>query len=194
MRSSLVYAQEVFFSASRTYLKKLESIDSRAVKLALGVPVHSSTLRAYKLAGWLPLSDLRMISAANYITRSRLVDNSNSEEVVIRSDLDFPLRSRKMKCLQTIASYTSDLFNKSGVVLDNIAKSPISPIPSWELERPYFDFEYVDIKKLENPNLLSSIVKEHLYEKYSNHFQVFTDGSVLENDNAGSGFVIPALI
>ena len=73
-----------------------------------------------------------------------------------------------------------------------ISKSPISPIPSWELERPYFDFEYVDIKKLENPNLLSSIVKEHLYEKYSNHFQVFTDGSVLENDNAGSGFVIPA--
>ena len=39
VRPKLIYGQEVYFSAPNTFLKKLQSIDSKAIKLAIGVPV-----------------------------------------------------------------------------------------------------------------------------------------------------------
>ena len=42
MRSKLIYGQEVYFSTPNTLLKKLQSIDSKAIKLAIGVPVHTN--------------------------------------------------------------------------------------------------------------------------------------------------------
>ena len=37
-----------------------------------------------------------------------------------------------------------------------------------------------------------TIVKTHIHEQYQNHLQIFTDGSVLDN-NVGATFVIPTL-
>jgi ribonuclease HI len=52
------------------------------------------------------------------------------------------------------------------------------------------DFE---ISKKENENLLISKVREHIGYNYSNHLKIFTDGSVLNSKQCGSGFVIPDL-
>ena len=46
VRSKLIYGQEVYFSAPNTLLKKLQSIDSKAIKLAIGVPVHTDTSKS----------------------------------------------------------------------------------------------------------------------------------------------------
>ena len=54
-----------------------------------------------------------------------------------------------------------------------------------------FDIEYTDMNKEENPHLLWSIVKSHLTHNYSNHLKIYTDGSALENEQAGAEFVIP---
>ena len=43
VRLKSIYGQEVYFSAPNTLLKKLQSIDSKAIKLAIGVPVHINT-------------------------------------------------------------------------------------------------------------------------------------------------------
>ena len=40
--SKLIYGQEVYFSAPNTHLKKLQSIDNKAVKLSIGVPVYTN--------------------------------------------------------------------------------------------------------------------------------------------------------
>ena len=51
-RSKLIYGQEVYFAAPNTLLKKLQSIDSKAIKLAIGVPVHTNTNKSYKSCQW----------------------------------------------------------------------------------------------------------------------------------------------
>ena len=43
VRSKLIYGQEVYFLAPNTLLKKLKSIDSKVIKLAIGVQVHTNT-------------------------------------------------------------------------------------------------------------------------------------------------------
>ena len=52
VRSKLIYGQEVYFSVPNTLLKKLQSIDSKAIKLAIGVPVHTNTNKSYKSCQW----------------------------------------------------------------------------------------------------------------------------------------------
>ena len=53
-----------------------------------------------------------------------------------------------------------------------------------------FAIEYTGMKKEENPHVLSQRVKSHLVD-YSNHLKIYAYGSVLENEQAGAGFVIP---
>ena len=49
------------------------------------------------------------------------------------------------------------------------------------------------MNKENNVNKIANVAKEHLSRKYPQHLKVFTDGSVLDNSNCGSGFVIPDL-
>ena len=65
VRSRLTYAQESFFSAPKHLLKKLQSVDCKAFKWAIGVSFHTSNLGTYKaeiipldlpeVGVWLPL-------------------------------------------------------------------------------------------------------------------------------------------
>ena len=79
----------------------------------------------------------------------------------------------------------------------DIAATPILPVvpqlPPWEHTLANFDIDYTDIKKDEDPNLLSIEVKSHLVSQYPYHLKVFTDGSVLESGKSGAAFIIPDL-
>ena len=78
MISKLIYGQEVYFSAPNTLLKKLQSIDSKAVKLAIGVPVHTN--KSYAEAGMIFILEQRKLAVSKYVIRSLAVINSVTEE------------------------------------------------------------------------------------------------------------------
>ena len=140
-----------------------------------------------------------MVTTVNFVLqnmsyRSSAIANSVDSETVIRSDIDFPKRAKSITSQMSVATYTADLFELSMVNPRNVApRSPVSPIPPWELHKPAFDIDHTQVKKNESPNILAASVKLHLDNKYQNHLKVFTDGSVLENKQAGAAFVIPAL-
>ena len=56
VRLNLIYSQEVYFSIPNT-LKKLQSIDSKAFKLAVDVLIHTNTIKSYTEAGMISLSE-----------------------------------------------------------------------------------------------------------------------------------------
>ena len=76
VKSKLIYGQEVYFPAPDTLLKKLQSIDSNAVKLAIGVPVHTNANKSYAEAGMVSLSEQRKLRVSKYAIRSLAVINS----------------------------------------------------------------------------------------------------------------------
>ena len=75
MRSKLIYGQEVYLSAPNTLLKKLQSIDSTAIKLAIGVPVHANTSKTYAEAEMISLSEQRKLAISKYVIRNIAVIN-----------------------------------------------------------------------------------------------------------------------
>ena len=47
------------------------------------------------------------------------------------------------------------------------------------------------MNKNENPDILSYLVKFHTADNYSDHLKLFTEGSVIKNDQASTGIVLP---
>ena len=194
VRSKLTYGQEVYFSAPKYLLRKLESIDCKAYKLALGLPYHTSNIKSYREAGVLPLDQYRELAASKFVVRTFSTENYIKEELMLKSDCDFPKRANEISSQATIATYTSRLLESSKINTQNIHVNPShTPIPLWEIPKPFFDINYIEMKKDVNINTTASIAKEHMHEKYQNHLKIFTDGSLLDNNNVGAGFVIPGL-
>jgi len=61
------------------------------------------------------------------------------------------------------------------------------------MDKACFDIEYINEKKNENQNIMVADVQSYIENKYADCLKVYTDGSVLENHDTGSAFVIPAL-
>jgi ribonuclease HI len=195
IRSKLTYAQEILFSAPNYLLKRLLSIDCKGYKLALGLPVHTSNLKTYAEAGVLPLDQYREFSSAKYLLKSQALDN-NMNEISIRSDKDFPKRSKDIKSYSTIATYTKNILRNDMFSIDEINVAQVqyvSPVPTWELIKADFDIDYTTIKKDTQPHVLAALAKSRLFDKYPQHLKIYTDGSVTDGNNAGSAFIIPAL-
>jgi ribonuclease HI len=194
VRSTLTYGQEVYFSAAKYLLNKLQSIDSRAYKLALGVPMPTNTIKTYKEIGVLSLDQQRILAASTYVVRSLSVNNSVRDEILIDSKIEYPKRSRHIPYLMPIFNYTNDLFSSCNIKVSDISPVPIfPPIPPWEHLTAQFDTEYTQHNKEENINVLISEVKEHLGTCYPFHLKIFTDGSLLDSGTCGAGFTIPSL-
>ena len=194
IRSKLTYGQEIYHSAPKTYLNKLQSIDSRGIKLALGLPISTNTLKCYKEVNLLSLDEQRKLATSNYFIRSQQVENSVTSEICIDSDTSFPRQSRKTSYLTPIYNYTKDVFESCNINPLDVQKMPIVPsIPPWEHLSATFDYEYANIHKSDNINLLAIEAKEHISNNYQNHLKIYTDGSVLDSNDCGSAFSIPDL-
>ena len=196
VRSKLTYAQEAFFSAPKHLLQKLQSVDCKAYKIALGLPFHTSCLRTYNEIGILPLDEIRQLASAKYIIRTKTINHNMETELNIMSNKDFPKRAQNIKSQMTINTYTSELFSSDDLTLNDkkIAKRPtFFTTPKWETKRAKFDIDHTPLKKENDVNLLTTSVKSHINEKYPLHFKIYTDGSVLNNNNSGAAFVIPDL-
>ena len=194
VRSKITYAQEVFFSAPQHLLNKLQSIDCKAFKISLGLPIHTSSLKTYGEIGILPLNDMRKLASAKYTTKMKTIAHDMDTELNVKSDVDFPKRARNISSQMTIKTYTSELTNANELCDTVVAKLPqFFPIPKWELERASFDIDHTSLKKDINLNILSTSVQSHINENYPLHLKIFTDGSVLENNNSGAAFLIPDL-
>ena len=189
VRSKLIYGQEVYFSAPNTLLKKLQSIDSKAIKLAIGVPVHTNISRSYGEAGMISLSEQRKLAISKYVIRGLTV----TEEIFIDSNKGYPKSAQNIS-IQPIRNYINDLINESNIDIKSIPVPPTSPhMPQWEHINVKFDTDYTDLKKSESTNILAIQVRKHLNNTYQNHIKIFADGSVLDSLDSGAGFVIPEL-
>ena len=195
VRSRLSYGQEVFFSAPQYLLKKIQSLDCKAFRIALGVPFHTSALGTYKEVGVLPLVEYRQLAVAKYILRTAINDNNIKNEAFLRSDIHFPKRARTIQSLTTLNTYSSELFHEIEINPQEISKSKVTvaPCPPWELQKATFDIIYSSLKKTDNINILKSLVKEHIQNYYPDHIKIYTDGSVLNTNEAGAAFFIPSL-
>ena len=194
VRSRLTYGQENFCSAPKYLIDRLQSIDSKAFKIALGVPISTNTLKCYSEAGVLPLNVQRQLAGAKFITRFLAIPENTFRNDILFSSKDYPNRAKNIPYLKTLYDYCEKIFEECKLNVSEIQESPITPVlPPWEHSQAIFDIDYDPLYKNEDPFRLISNVRMHLENQYKNYLRIYTDGSVIEGSFCGSGFVIPDL-
>ena len=194
IRSKLIYGQEVYFAAPKYLLKKLQSIDSKAIKIALGVPYHANTMKCYNESKILSLEKQRELAISKYVSRSLSVDNSNRFEILMDSDVEYPKFSRHVTYLTPIYNYVRPIMDACEVKLNDIPILPACPnVPPWEHNEASYEIDYASCSKNDNANIVAIDAKILLAEKFNFFLKVYTDGSVTESGYSGFGFYIPAL-
>ena len=103
-RSKATYGQTIDFSAPKSYLKKLQSLDSKAIKLALGISVMRLPWGHIEKQASFHFMKIRKLAAAKYIIRGSFVENHTETDFEWRSDEYFPKRANNGLGLLTIAS------------------------------------------------------------------------------------------
>ena len=194
VRSKLSYAQEVFFNAPPYLLKKLESIDCKSFKIALGVPYHSSNIGTYQEANILPLDYFRKGACTKFVFKVSSTDAFCKKEVSMTSEKDFTKRAINLRSALTIKSFISDLLLESNLQeTEIVARRNFPSIPSWCLMRGFFQINTNTINKELSPHIIKSIIDEEMELFYKDYTKIYTDGSVLSNGNSGAAFLIPSL-
>ena len=130
VRSRITYAQEVYLSAPQYLLKKLQNIDCKAYKIALGVPVHASSLGTYREACVSSLDEQRKLSATKFVFKSFAYETFSKPETNLKIETDFAKRAKTIQSLKPISAFTSDLLNETDLHAKRIESKPtFSSIP-----------------------------------------------------------------
>jgi ribonuclease HI len=154
----------------------------------------------YREIGWLPLNIERKLRVSQYTLRANTVENATNEELNLEFDnandantnacrLKTPKLSSRML---SVANYTEDLCQEAGVSRRDIVPVPDYPSPPWTLDPLKINCSLGPVTKSSNPSLLSVLAKEKIHEEFESAFQIYTDGSKI-NDCVGCAFHIPSL-
>eukprot|EP00745_Piridium_sociabile_P032507 TRINITY_DN548_c0_g1_i12.p1 TRINITY_DN548_c0_g1~~TRINITY_DN548_c0_g1_i12.p1 ORF type:complete len:1198 (+),score=205.51 TRINITY_DN548_c0_g1_i12:1881-5474(+) len=202
VRSRLTYGHEVFFTATDSQWTELERVEMAALKRSLGVHRHAINDLVYQEVGWLPLRDECRRRCANFEVRASAVPNT--VKPALKPDLaphDVAYR-RRMKITKAnlhrqttpLSALTEEIWKKSGTNPEQVTSIPTLPFPPWELEKPQILSPYGKNRTKKNdPLYLATVAKSQLNEQLAHHLHIFTDGSVLETEEAGCAVVIPDL-
>ena len=83
----------MYLSAPKYLLNKLQSLDCKSYKIALGVPFHTSNKEVYETTGILPLENYRELAVSKSVIRASSCNTFIEKELKLRSDIDFPKRA-----------------------------------------------------------------------------------------------------
>lgn len=189
VRSVLSYGKEVYFSAPKSDLHKIVSIDSMALKLALGLPRWASISKTYKEAGVLPILENNLLLTSKYTIKAKSTNNSVWD--VLDESITVCKQIKNKNAYKSIHDYVSPLLDEANVVISNAEEIPVHPYPPWLLETGKFWYSYCSCSKKDNANVIAAAAKELIDSRFKHYLKVYTDGSVDSNKNVGAAFVIP---
>ena len=219
IRSVISYGQECFFAASKTELKFLDTIESIALRIVLGLPPNTPANNLYQEVGWLPLDEERRLRCSQFVIRTQRIVNNLVNPFLfdhkLRTHSANDRLSLKTKGQHNIVGktvtlweFTSPTLASANIALENIEKKEVPPIdpqhePMFLNVNKYSKFTEADkkdrilihhtlepgTKKSDHPLLAGTSANEYIELNFYNHFQIYTDGSVQSNLDSGIGVV-----
>nr|KAG5701330.1 hypothetical protein BaRGS_006104 [Batillaria attramentaria] len=200
VRSRLTYGCEAFFALSKTEYLKLERVELAALKTAIGARKSARNDLVYQEAGWLPLREeckrrCANFQAAMHATETTLGDGLTetvTKETLIRQGLEVKA-PRIYRTTIPMAEHTNDIWSECGANPE-VAQSPKPVFPPWELAKPEYEHRYAEgASKKADSALATTLAREKIEQRFSQHLKIYTDGSVLDSGEVGCAFVIPDL-
>lgn len=184
IRSKLDYGSTLYQFASNHHLKKLDSIQTTALRISLGAYRTSPRLSILAEAGEVPL-DLR---------RTQLTLNfSTTAPSIIPEMFQIPLKSQPQTAPKNVEIRSFVTNYTSNSELQNIILSNSKPLsaPPWTLTSDFIDLSIYDLSfgKSNTPETLYRNLFQEKACQLSQSTKIFTDGSIY-NESRGCAIIV----
>nr|KAG5709638.1 hypothetical protein BaRGS_001688 [Batillaria attramentaria] len=130
-----------------------------------------------------------------HATETTLVDRLTetvTKETLIRQGLEVKA-PQIYRTTTPMAEYTNDIWSECGATPE-VAQTPKPVFPPWELAKPEYEHRYAEgASKKADSALATTLAREKIEQRFSQHLKIYTDGSVLDSGQVGCAFVIPDL-
>ena len=188
VRSKLDYACQVYGTAPKSYLKALDPVHHKGIRLSLGAYVSSPVESLYVEANEPRLAERRDMLQMQYYAR---VKQHSPQQVPVKLDdtsLDRNYERKKGKPL-SLGYVVRQLIGSYHVDMPNIVQLQESKIAPWELSNPVVCTALSGyLKKTTSPQEYFQLFMEHRHEV---DVSIYTDGSRSEV-GVGVGVVVLA--
>lgn len=162
----------------------------RSLKHILDIPSHTNNMAMYSQIGLLPLDLYRQILCASYAIRLYTIEN-NARESYHKESQNTVISYKNS--IHTLPAYVKEVFSLAGTTPQSVCSVSIPPRPPWTLKSAIINLEIPKISKKDLPHIQRTTTLEYLMHTFPSALTIYTDGSKLNTDQVGGGYVIPPL-
>lgn len=191
IRSKIDYGAQIYSCAVTSELKKLDIVQNKALRLALGA-LHSTPGYLLEVeAGVPPLNIRRMEQTVKYWARVQTRHDGNPVNAILGTG--YFIKSCFKNPVLPFGAQAQELAEACGLKGVQVADFRPGQVPPWTLSDPDIDTTLSEkIKKSDLPHLIKSELQTHIDENYPGYLQIFTDGSKCPNSGkVAAAVVIP---
>ena len=181
IRSKLDYGSIVYGSARKSYLKPLDTIHNQSLRLALGAFRTSPVESLYVEANEPSLAHRREQLSLQYAARVA-ANPENPAHAVIFSKPDLKFYNKHPNSIRPLNLRLQENLENTNISPERIVQNNAFNIPNWKVKQPVILFDLKNKTKIETTN---EEYISHFYElkqKYSDHIELYTDGSKHESN------------
>lgn len=184
IRSKIDYACICYSTAKPSYLKKINTIQNTAIKMATGAFHTSPTISLHCESGEIPLDQRRNLLSLSYIYN--LAQNPNNPPFN-----QFFTRKRNQIKLNNETDIQKHITN----IHETLHLPTLKPqknelqTPPWKIQPPKYNTEMCTHNKHTTPPELIRATFQEIKNRYQNHKFIYTDGSHI-NGKTGAAFII----
>ncbi|XP_049904182.1 uncharacterized protein LOC126392679 [Epinephelus moara] len=187
IRSVLDYGCIVYESASKTMLKKLDSIQYQALRVCCGAKKTTPVSALQVEMGEMPLEIRREQISLIYWAHLRGHGENHPAQNILK-----PCQEKERRKVQSFGWTIENRVKESRIADKNMSKTvPLSIVPPWTLEEAIIDLRL--LKKEKGKSVSVSEVNKYINRKYSQFIKVYTDASKSGQNRVGIAFVVPDL-
>nr|KAG5702420.1 hypothetical protein BaRGS_027507 [Batillaria attramentaria] len=107
-----------------------------------------------------------------------------TKETLIRQGLEIKA-PRIYRTTISMAEHTNDIWSECGANPE-VAQTPKPVFPPWELAKPEYEHRYTEgASKKADSALATTLAREKIEQRFSQHLKIYTDGSVLDSGEVG---------
>ena len=180
VRSSLDYGCAILSSARKSYLKKLEPIQNKGLRICLWAfrtsPMQSLYVEANETPLYLRFDKL----CIQYALKLRSNADNPAYDVVLNPQF-YDLYDKKQSTIRSIGHRVVEDLSAVCPQLDLIQTVSLPDDPPWTVQKPHIDLYLTHQKKHLGDDCLFQSLFAQLKGCYPDHRAIYTDGLKLEN-------------